>query len=150
MNGSTDLLTKISTVNLHVLCLPHYPWYFFTVTKPIALYKFCTFRNYVPFQINQPTRCNSFTSLLLDVYVWLLTSSNKLVRLLHPVGCFIWIAWWCTDLRKSKLCSMYVALSKTIHSEKCLTLKLKNFMRPGIHLISCPIILKDETMSGTL
>jgi hypothetical protein len=22
-------------------------------------------------QINQPTRCNSFTSLLLDVYVWL-------------------------------------------------------------------------------
>jgi hypothetical protein len=23
------------------------------------------------FQINQPTRCNSFTSLLLDVYVWL-------------------------------------------------------------------------------
>jgi hypothetical protein len=26
---------------------------------------------YVPIQINQPTRCNSFTSLLLDVYVWL-------------------------------------------------------------------------------
>jgi hypothetical protein len=24
-------------------------------------------------QINQPTRCNSFTSLLLDVYVWLNT-----------------------------------------------------------------------------
>ena len=23
------------------------------------------------FQINQPTRCNSFTSLLFDVYVWL-------------------------------------------------------------------------------
>jgi len=22
-------------------------------------------------QVNQPTRCNSFTSLLLDVYVWL-------------------------------------------------------------------------------
>ena len=22
-------------------------------------------------QINQPTRCNSFTSLLLDVYAWL-------------------------------------------------------------------------------
>jgi hypothetical protein len=22
-------------------------------------------------QINQPTRCNSFTSLLLDVYIWL-------------------------------------------------------------------------------
>jgi len=22
-------------------------------------------------QINQPTRCNSFTSLLVDVYVWL-------------------------------------------------------------------------------
>jgi len=25
----------------------------------------------VSIQINQPTRCNSFTSLLLDVYVWL-------------------------------------------------------------------------------
>jgi hypothetical protein len=49
-----------------------------------------------------------------------------------------------------KLCSMHVALSKTNHSEKRLTLKLKNFMRPGIHLISCPIILKDETMSRTL
>ena len=24
-------------------------------------------------QINYPTRCNSFTSLLLDVYVWLIT-----------------------------------------------------------------------------
>jgi hypothetical protein len=23
------------------------------------------------YQINQPTRCNSFTSLLLDIYVWL-------------------------------------------------------------------------------
>jgi len=25
----------------------------------------------VTIQINQPTRCNSFTSLLLDTYVWL-------------------------------------------------------------------------------
>jgi len=27
--------------------------------------------NHHTIQINQPTRCNSFTSLLLDVYVWL-------------------------------------------------------------------------------
>jgi hypothetical protein len=26
---------------------------------------------YLTFQIIQPTRCNNFTSLLLDVYVWL-------------------------------------------------------------------------------
>jgi hypothetical protein len=52
-------------------------------------------------------------------------------------------------LHIQKLYSMYVALSKTNHFEKRLTLKLKSFMRPGIHLISCPIILKDETMSGT-
>jgi len=133
-------------------------------------------------QINQLTRCNSFTSLLLDVFVWLnkfraplrpssgaynctrsfcldrwsvavgawrlercwswsrdhdqqpsnrhaptvkpeapsavvapddgrrgaqnifshtQTSSNKLVKFSHLVGWFIWIAWWCTDLRTS-------------------------------------------------
>jgi hypothetical protein len=28
-------------------------------------------RNSIAIQINQPTRCNSFKSLLLDVYVWL-------------------------------------------------------------------------------
>jgi len=27
--------------------------------------------------------------------------SNKLVKLLHLVGWFIWIVWWCTDLRTS-------------------------------------------------
>jgi hypothetical protein len=27
-------------------------------------------------QMNQPTRCNSFTSLLLDVYVWLNRKSS--------------------------------------------------------------------------
>ena len=33
-------------------------------------------------QINQPTRCNSFTSLLLDVYVWL----NMFRAPLHPAA----------------------------------------------------------------
>jgi hypothetical protein len=28
-------------------------------------------------------------------------SSNKLVKLLHLVGWFIWIVWWCTDLPTS-------------------------------------------------
>jgi len=32
------------------------------------------------FQIIQPTRCNNFTSLLLDVYVWL----NMFLAPLHP------------------------------------------------------------------
>ena len=140
------------------------------------------------FEINQPTRCNSFTSLLLDVlcrstcfgrlhayhqelttaltasgftvgalvipallvvfwpdhdqqhcyhhaptvkpeavntvvsswwWAWRLpkhverqkTSSNKLVKLLHLVGWFIWIVWLCADLRTSNarflcLCSL--------------------------------------------
>jgi hypothetical protein len=83
-------------------------------------------------QINQPTRCNSFTSLLLDVYVWLNTFPAPLrpssgayncttslwlylwsvavgellvvvwqVMYVCYVGWFIWIVWWCTDLRTS-------------------------------------------------
>jgi hypothetical protein len=137
---------------------------------------------YVSIQINQPTRCNSFTSLLHDVHMWfnmfrasprplsgahnctrslwfyhwkeaagvllvvvwpdhdqqrssrflptvepeapsavvcfwwwagdaqnmlshIRTSSNKLVELLHLVGWFIWIVWWCTDLQTSMLSS---------------------------------------------
>jgi len=31
------------------------------------------------------------------------TSSNKLVKLLHLVGWFIWIVWWCTYLQTSNL-----------------------------------------------
>jgi hypothetical protein len=31
------------------------------------------------------------------------TSSNKLVKLLHLFGSFIWIVWWCTDLPASKI-----------------------------------------------
>ena len=31
----------------------------------------CKSMHHHTFQINQPTRCNNFTSLLLDVYVWL-------------------------------------------------------------------------------
>jgi len=86
-------------------------------------------------QINQPTRCNSFTNLLLDVLcrstcfgrlhahhqeltaaltasaftvgtlvvavLLLKMSSNKIVKLLHLVGWFIWIVWWCADLATS-------------------------------------------------
>jgi len=115
----------------------------FIVISKISLCKDSIYK----IQINQPTRCNSFTSLLLDVYVWLnmfrapprpssrayncinslrsnaptvkpeavnavvsswwwvwrrpkhverhKTSSNKLVKLLHLVGWFIWIVWWC-------------------------------------------------------
>ena len=29
------------------------------------------------------------------------TSSNRLIKLLHLVGWFIWIVWWCTDLPTS-------------------------------------------------
>jgi len=79
-------------------------------------------------QINQPTRRNSFTSLLIDVYVWLnmfrapfrpssgaynCTRSLWFYRWSVAVGAllvvvwqldrFIWIVWWCTDLRTSNL-----------------------------------------------
>jgi hypothetical protein len=37
------------------------------VTPFLSLIK----RNLYVIQINQPTRCNNFSSLLLDVYVWL-------------------------------------------------------------------------------
>jgi len=42
-------------------------------------------------QINQPTRCNSFTSLLLGVYVWL----NMFRAPLHPsTGACTRILWF--------------------------------------------------------
>jgi len=52
--------------------------YIYIYIKPNCPPKKCLFgktqdygkRNF-RLQINQPTRCNSFTSLLLDVYVWL-------------------------------------------------------------------------------
>ena len=42
----------------------------FTTASLISQYR-KTFKTFQMMQINQPTRCGSFTSLLLDVYVWL-------------------------------------------------------------------------------
>jgi hypothetical protein len=36
-----------------------------------SAFEVCKSVHYHTIQINQPTRCNSFTNLLLDVYVWL-------------------------------------------------------------------------------
>jgi len=43
------------------------------VSKYLFFFKFDVRRSvhHHTVQINQPTRCNSFTSLLLDVYMWL-------------------------------------------------------------------------------
>jgi hypothetical protein len=38
---------------------------------PAVTFKVCKSVDHHTIQINQPTRCNSLTSLLLDVYVWL-------------------------------------------------------------------------------
>jgi len=56
-------------------CIGHYGWKLelpenFCCKSPVPnFYKWQTRPQMM--QINQPTRCNSFTSLLLDVYVWL-------------------------------------------------------------------------------
>ena len=43
-----------------------------SVNESVFVVLFRSFSKYQErIQINQPTRCNSFTSLLLDVYVWL-------------------------------------------------------------------------------
>jgi hypothetical protein len=42
-----------------------------SVATPEIRFDVCKFVHHHTIQINQPTRCNSFTSLLLDVYVWL-------------------------------------------------------------------------------
>jgi len=102
-------------------------------TSSNVVFKACKSVNHHTVQINQPTRCNNFSSLLLDVYLQLnvfrassrplsgaqqlqhqplvlpsergdssaedarnmlsckQTSSNKLEKLLHLVGWFIWI-----------------------------------------------------------
>jgi hypothetical protein len=47
-------------------------------------FDFCKSVHHHTIQINQPTRCNNFTSLLLDVYVWL----NMFRPPLHPSGAY--------------------------------------------------------------
>ena len=53
-------------VSILCMCCSHFSWYCivckFDVRKSV---------HHHTIQINQPTRCNNFTSLLLDVYVWL-------------------------------------------------------------------------------
>jgi len=39
--------------------------------KVVSVFKVCKSLHYHTFQINQPTRCNNFSSLLLDVYLQL-------------------------------------------------------------------------------
>jgi hypothetical protein len=59
-------------------CINEIKYFFLTdgpsyLSAKLKFFKF-DFRksvNHHTIQINQPTRCNSFTSLLLDVYVWL-------------------------------------------------------------------------------
>ena len=49
-------------------------------TKGDPVYSKWVLKLWTSIQINQPTRCNSFTSLLLDIYVWL----NMFRALLRP------------------------------------------------------------------
>jgi len=52
-------------------------------------------------QINQPTRCNSFTSLLLDVYVWLNMFRSPLRPASRAYNCTrsFWFYRWSVVLR---------------------------------------------------
>jgi len=59
------------------------PQYFITYGSEFTVHSEIDVRKSVQhhtIQINQPTRCNSFTSLLLDLYVWL----NMFRALLRP------------------------------------------------------------------
>jgi hypothetical protein len=51
------------------------------------------------------------------------TSSNKLENLLHLVGWFIWIVWWCTDLKTLKL--ICLNFSYTV----CISINSRDFCR---------------------
>jgi len=92
MNASNDICFNFCQIyrNKFILKIDHchFTIYPFQITMYIGIFldkvkqcKLCL-RNspkfdvrksvhYYTIQINQPTRCNSFTSLLLDVYVWL-------------------------------------------------------------------------------
>jgi hypothetical protein len=138
----------------NTLCQEYFQKYRFmdSINHSLTSYLKSVLQTQHTIQINQPTRCNNFYSLSLDVYLQLnmfrassrpssgaqqlqtalllprsngktrgcycgcwapddgredgrnilsckYTSSNKLEKLLHLVGSFIWIVWWCTDLQ---------------------------------------------------
>jgi len=66
-----SLIYKIGYPKVNIMCL--FSECYFTVCIKITLVTFDVRKSvhHHTIQINQPTRCNSFTSLLLDVYAWL-------------------------------------------------------------------------------
>jgi len=58
----TKLLKEKQKGEIYIYIYIYIFFFFFDIHKSVHCHTI---------QINQPTRCNSFTSLILDVYVWL-------------------------------------------------------------------------------
>jgi hypothetical protein len=81
-----------------------------------------------------------------ELYV---TSSNKLQRLLHLVGWFIWIAWWCTALQTLNLTLQHLS---AVHSPFLSLLSMSNFFSVliGCHWFFTQIALGDVVLCFSL
>ena len=84
MRMRTTILSSVACLTLPYFVAPFHNRY--GLRENVTAYRMCILSFYTTFawkfdvresvhhhtiQINQPPRCNSFTSLLLDVYVWL-------------------------------------------------------------------------------
>jgi len=75
--NARNMLSSICTTRQYTLRLiVASSWLFYS--RSLHIFKVCNSMHHYTVQINQPTRCNNF-------------SSNKLEKLLHLVGWFIWI-----------------------------------------------------------
>ena len=63
--------TTLEKKEFSYICLIHSDALVSTHTNEEIPFEVCKSVHHHTIQIIQPTRCNSFTSLLLDVYVWL-------------------------------------------------------------------------------
>jgi len=70
MRNSPTKYINSSDLHIIIICYHNYIGYLQLYTRN-KTFKVCKPVHHHTIQINQQTRCNSFTSLLLDVYVWL-------------------------------------------------------------------------------
>ena len=71
------------------------------------------------------------------------TSSNKLEKLLHLVGWFIWIVWWCTDLQTLNLYRLY-SYYFNILTSRCFVLTINMQAVPNTDMRD--VSLKDSVI----
>jgi len=73
------LVLKLTTINMRVQlkCLKSHKDFAKNVQSNVFAFKVCKSVHHRTFQINRPTRCNNFSSLLLDVYSYVRLNMSR-------------------------------------------------------------------------